>query len=58
MSLIDLPRDTVFNILAFMNLTELSRLCSTSSSIRNICSDPNLWITRYICIYSIYIYYN
>ena len=52
MSLIDLPRDTVFNILAFMNLTELSRLCSTSSSIRNICSDPNLWITRYIYEFS------
>ena len=43
MNLIGLPRDNIIDILVKTDTSQLSTLCSSHSSINQICNDENFW---------------
>ena len=47
MSLINIPRDMIINLLSILDLESLANICQTSSQLYKYCDDDDLWIRKY-----------
>lgn len=46
-NLLALPRDVLFLMLSQLDITALSRICSSSKNFEAICKDPRFWAFKY-----------
>lgn len=47
MSLVELPRDVLVQMLSTLDLESLGKICQSSSQLNQLCDDDILWVVKY-----------